>query len=48
MSASTGKLALWFTSNNGGLPDSARPVDLLASIRRPCEAAQRDAAESAA
>jgi hypothetical protein len=25
------KLALWFTSNNGLLPDGARPVDLLAS-----------------
>lgn len=25
------KLALWFTSNNGALPNSARPVDLLAS-----------------
>lgn len=24
------KLALWFTLNNGWLPDSARPVDLLA------------------
>jgi len=43
------KLALWFTSNNGALPGSARPVDLLA--RDPAavvQAAQRDAQESAA
>jgi hypothetical protein len=43
------KLALWFTSNNGWLPDSARPVDLLASNPQAViEAARRDAAESAA
>jgi len=43
------KLALWFTSNNGGLPDSARPVDLLSSHPEAViEAAQRDAAENAA
>lgn len=38
------KLTLWFTSNNGWLPDSARPVDLL--VRDPrivVEAAWRDA-----
>jgi hypothetical protein len=41
------KLALWFTSNNGWLPDSARPVDLLASNPQAViEAAQRDAAGS--
>lgn len=43
------KLALWFTSNNGWLPGSARPVDLLA--RNPeavIEAARQDAAGSAA
>ncbi|MCL2161570.1 MAG: hypothetical protein FWH56_11105 [Betaproteobacteria bacterium] len=43
------KLALWFTSNNGGLPDSARPVDLLGSHPEAViEAARRDAAERAA
>lgn len=43
------KLALWFTSNNGWLPDSARPVDLLASAPRlVVEAARRDAEGSAA
>lgn len=43
------KLALWFTSNNGWLPDSARPVDLL--TRDPqavIEAARREAEGSAA
>lgn len=43
------KLALWFVSNNGRLPDSARPVDLLS--RDPnavVQAARRDAEESAA
>jgi hypothetical protein len=42
------KLALWFTSNNGWLPGSKRPVDLLQS--NPDEvikAARRDAAGSA-
>ena len=43
------KLALWFTSNNGWLPDSARPVDLLASNPQAVvEAAKRDAEGSAA
>lgn len=43
------KLALWFTSNNGWLPSSARPVDLLISAPQAVlEAAQHDAAESAA
>jgi len=43
------KLALWFTSNNGWLPDSARPVDLLGSHPDAViEAARRDAAGSAA
>jgi hypothetical protein len=43
------KLALWFTSNNGWLPGSARPVDLLASDPQAViEAAQRDAQEVAA
>lgn len=43
------KLALWFTSNNGWLPDSARPVDLLSrDPQAVIAAAQRDAAESAA
>lgn len=42
------KLALWFTSNNGWLPDSARPVDLLtANPGAVIEAARRDAAGSA-
>jgi len=42
------KLALWFTSNNGWLPDSARPVDLLNSYPEAViEAARRDAAGSA-
>lgn len=41
------KLALWFTSNNGMLPGSARPVDLLASdAKAVINAARRDAAES--
>lgn len=43
------KLALWFTSNNGWLPDSARPVDLLTSDPQGVvEAARRDAEGSAA
>lgn len=43
------KLALWFTSNNGLLPDSARPVDLLGSDPQAViGAAQQDAQESAA
>ena len=43
------KLALWFTSNNGALPDSARPVDLLASDPDAVVlAARRDAEGSAA
>jgi hypothetical protein len=43
------KLALWFTSNNGWLPDSARPVDLLASDPQAViAAARRDAEGSAA
>lgn len=43
------KLALWFASNNGGLPDSARPVDLLASDPDAVvQAARRDAEGSAA
>ena len=42
------KLALWFTSNNGWLPDSARPVDLLTSDPKlVIEAAQRDEQGSA-
>jgi hypothetical protein len=43
------KLAPWFTSNNGGLAGSARPVDLL--ITDPLaviDAARRDAEGSAA
>ena len=43
------KLALWFTSNNGSLPDSARPVDLLATDPQSVvRAARRDAEGSAA
>jgi hypothetical protein len=43
------KLALWFTSNNGALPGSARPVDLLASDPQAvAAAARRDAQGSAA
>lgn len=43
------KLALWFTSNNGSLPDSARPVDLLATDPQAvAQAARRDAEGSAA
>lgn len=43
------KLALWFTSAHGALPDSARPVDLLVPAPQAViEAARRDAAESAA
>ena len=42
------KLALWFTSNNGWLPASKRPVDLLPSNPDAViEAARRDAAGSA-
>lgn len=42
------KLALWFTSNNGWLPGSARPVDVLISAPQAViEAARHDAAESA-
>lgn len=42
------KVALWFTSNNGWLPDNARPVDVLK--RNPeavIKAAQREAQGSA-
>jgi hypothetical protein len=43
------KLALWFTSGNGLLPGSARPVDLLASDPQAViEAARRDAQGTAA
>lgn len=43
------KLALWFTSNNGLLPEQARPVDLLGTHPElVIEAAQRDAGGSAA
>ena len=43
------KLALWFTSNNGWLPGSARPVDLLATDPQAViGAARRDAEGSAA
>lgn len=43
------KLALWFTSNNGWLPQQARPVDVLASEPQAVvEAARRDAGGSAA
>lgn len=43
------KLALWFTSGNGLLPESARPVDLLASDPEAVlRAAQSDAQGSAA
>ena len=43
------KIALWFTSNNGWLPDSARPVDLLVSdAQAVIDAARRDAGGSAA
>ena len=43
------KLALWFTSNNGWLSDSVRPVDLLGSHPEAViEAARWDAAGSAA
>lgn len=42
------KLALWFTSANGWLPDSARPVDLLTQDPAAvAEAARRDAQDSA-
>lgn len=37
------KLALWFTSNNGWLPDNARPVDLLqADPQAVAQAARRE------
>ncbi|MDM0002725.1 hypothetical protein QTI24_29285 [Variovorax sp. J22P240] len=43
------KLALWFTSNNGWLPGSARPVDLLTTDSQAViAAAKRDAQGSAA
>ena len=42
------KLALWFTSNNGALPDSARPVDLLASDPDAVVQAARGDAEGSA
>ena len=43
------KLALWFTSNNGWLPGSARPVDLLTTDPQAViGAARRDAEGSAA
>lgn len=43
------KLALWFASNNGGLADNARPVDLLiGDPRAVVVAARRDAEEPAA
>jgi hypothetical protein len=43
------KLALWFTSNNGWLPDDARPLDLLATHPQTvADAARRDVEESAA
>ena len=43
------KLALWFTSNNGWLPGSARPVDLLTTdAQAVIGAARRDAEGSAA
>ncbi len=43
------KLALWFTSNHGGLPGSARPVDLLNTAPdEVVRVAQLDAMESAA
>jgi len=43
------KLALWFTSNHGALPGSARPVDLLTSDPQAVvEVARRDARGSAA
>ncbi|WP_265289814.1 hypothetical protein [Verminephrobacter eiseniae] len=43
------KLALWFTSNNGSLPDSARPVHLLTTDPQAVIAAARlDAQRSAA
>ena len=43
------KLAMWFASNNGGLPASGRPVDLLSSDPdQVVRAARRDAEGSAA
>ncbi len=43
------KLALWFTSNHGALPGSARPVDLLAGdAQAVVRAAPQDALGSAA
>lgn len=43
------KLALWFTSNNGWLPGSARPADLLArDPQAVIEAARREAEGSVA
>ena len=42
------KLALWFTSNNGALPDSARPVDLLTTDPQAVAQAARSDAEGSA
>jgi hypothetical protein len=43
------KVALWFTSNNGWLPDSMRPVDLLSrDPQAVIEAARREAEGAAA
>lgn len=43
------KLALWFTSNNGLLPESARPVDLLVTDPNAvAQAAREDARGTAA
>jgi hypothetical protein len=42
------KLALWFTSNNGWLPGSARPVDLLTTDPQAVVAAARRGAEGGA
>lgn len=41
------KLALWFTSANGWLPDNARPVDLLASQPAAVVAAAQHDAQAA-
>lgn len=42
------KLALWFASNNGWLPGSARPVDLLTTNPQAVIAAARRGAEGSA
>ena len=42
------KLALWFTSNNGWLPGSARPVDLLTTDAQAVIGAARHDAEGSA